>query len=201
MTSNLNFKKFSDNLANSLTDIYRIGNLSLVCMSLGIFVTLIGHFVNDWLFGVGILLTISCLGFFIYAQLKGLKEISQLIEQNQKSIDLAQETAIELTRTFNVIESFTISHIKAMDRVADIILPLVTTLPIVGRKLDNIGISKLQNVSKHLVEMMLKLENITQDMEKALVNADAQKLEVYTNNLRQISQTLRKNLAIQVSQS
>ena len=74
-------------------------------------------------------------------------------------------------------------------------------LPIVGRKLDNIGISKLQNVSKHLVEMMLKLENITQDMEKALVNADAQKLEVYTNNLRQISQTLRKNLAIQVSQS
>ena len=164
MKSNLNFKKFSDNLANSLTDI-------------------------------------SCLGFFIYAQLKGLKEISQLIEQNQKSIDLAQETAIELTRTFNVIESFTISHIKAWDRVSDMILPLVTTLPIVGRKLDNIGISKLQNVSKHLVEMMLKLENITQDMEKALVNADAQKLEVYTNNLRQISQTLRKNLAIQVSQS
>lgn len=35
-SENFKFKKFSDNLTNSLTDIYRIGNLSLVCMSFGI---------------------------------------------------------------------------------------------------------------------------------------------------------------------
>ncbi|MBK1986789.1 hypothetical protein A0J48_004395 [Sphaerospermopsis aphanizomenoides BCCUSP55] len=193
MTSNLKFKKFSDNLTNSLTDIYRIGNLSLVFMLGGVIVTIVGHFVNDWLFSLGICLIIGCLGFFIYAQIQGFQEISRLIEKNKTSIDLAQETAIELTKTVNLMESFTISHIKALDKTTDMVVPLVTTLPIVGRKLDNMGISKLQNVSKHLVEMMLKLENITQDMEKSLVNADAQKLAVYTQKLRKISQKIRTN--------
>lgn len=199
MTSNLSFQKFSDNLANSLTDTYRIGSLSLVFMCIGVVVTLVGHFVNDWLFGIGILLIISCLGFFIYVQIKSLQEISQLIHKNQASIDIAQETAIELTRTFNILESFTLGHIQALNRVLEIMIPLLTTFPIIGRKLDNIGIAQLQNVSSHLVEMMLQAKNITKDMEKALVDADAQKLEIYTNKLKHISQTLRNNLATQVT--
>ncbi|MFB2983118.1 hypothetical protein [Microseira sp. BLCC-F43] len=200
MNSSLSFKRFSDCLANSLTDIYRVGSLSFVFMCAGVVITLVGHFVNDWLFGIGISLVISCLGFFIYAKFKSLKEISQLIQKNQASIDLAQETAIELTKTFNVIESFTLSHIRSVNRVLDMIFPRLTTFPIVGIKLDKIGISQLQNVSKHIVYMMLKLEKITKYMEKALVNAETQKLEIYPNKLRQISQTLRKKLATQATE-
>lgn len=193
MTSNLSFKKFSDNLTNSLTDVYRIGNLSLVCMSISIVMILIGHFVNDWLFNVGILLTVSCFGFFIYAQLKGLKQVSQLIEKSQESIDLAQETGIELTKTFHVFESLTISHLQSLNSVLEIIVPLLTSFPILGRKLNSIGMTKLQNVSHHLMDMILKAESATQKIENALLNADAQKLQIYTQNLREISQKLRVN--------
>lgn len=193
MASNLSFKKFSDNLANSLTDIYRMSNLSLVFMCAGIIATLIGHFINDWLFNVGILLTVSCFGFFIYAQSKGLKEISQLIEKNQESIDLAQETGIELTKTFHVFESLTINHLKSLNSLLEIIVPLLTSFPILGRKLNSIGMTKLHNVSHHLIDMILKAESTTQNIENALLNADAQKLKIYTQNLREISQKLRVN--------
>lgn len=193
-SENLNFKKFSDNLTNSLTDIYRIGNLSLVCMSFGIVMMLTGHFVSNWLFGIGTLLTISCFGFFVYTQLKGLKEISQLIQKNQKSINLAQETAIELTKTFHVFESLMIGHIQSLNGILEMILPLLTMFPIVGRNLNSIGITKLQNISHHLMDILLKAESITQNMENALLNADTQKLEIYTQNLREISQKIRINL-------
>ena len=192
-SESLEFKKLSDNLTNSLTNIYRIGNLSLVCMSFSIAMMLTGHFVSSWLFAIGTLLTISCFGFFIYTQLRGLKEISQLIQKNQKSIDLAQETAIELTKTFHVFESLIIGHIQSLNGVLEIILPLLTMFPIIGRKLNSIGITKLQNISHHLMDMLLKAESITQNMENALLNADSQKLEIYTQNLREISQKLRIN--------
>lgn len=193
-SENFKFKKFSDNLTNSLTDIYRIGNLSLVCMSFGIVMMLTGYFVSNWLFGVGTLLTISCFGFFVHTQLKGLKEISQLIKTNQKSIDLAQETAIELTKTFHIFESLIIGHMQSLNGVLEIIVPLLTMFPIVGRKINNIGITKLQNISHNLMDMLLKAESITQNMENALLNADTQKLEIYTHNLREISQKVRINL-------
>ena len=193
-SENLKFKKFSDNLTNSLTDIYRIGNLSLVCMSFGIVMMLTGYFISNWLFGVGTLLTISCFGFFVHTQLKGLKEISQLIKKNQKSIDLAQETAIELTKTFHIFESLIIGHMQSLNGVLEIIVPLLTMFPIIGKKLNSIGITKLQNISHNLMDMLLKAESITQNMENALLNADTQKLEIYTQNLREISQKFRINL-------
>jgi hypothetical protein len=193
MTSNLSFKKFSDNLTNSLTNVYRISNLSLVLISIGIMMILIGHFVNDWFFNVGILLTVSCWGFFIYAQLKGLKEISELIKKSQEFIDLAQETGIELTKTFHVFESLTISHLQSLNSVLEIIVPLLTSFPILGRKLNSIGMTKLQNVSHHLMDIILKADSATQNIENALLNADAQKLKIYTQNLREISQKLRVN--------
>lgn len=65
---------------------------------------------------------------------------------------------------------------------------------LVGRKLNNIGIIKLQNISHNLMDMLLKAESITQNMENALLNADTQKLEIYTQNLREISQKIRINL-------
>jgi ABC-type Zn2+ transport system substrate-binding protein/surface adhesin len=69
----------------------------------------------------------------------------------------------------------------------------LTSFPILGRKLNSIGMTKLQNVSHHLMDMILKAESATQNIENALLNADAQKLKIYTQNLREISQKLRVN--------
>ena len=103
--------------------------------------------------------SLSCFSFFIYTQLKGLKEISQLIQKNQKSIDLAQETAIELAKTFHIFESLIIDHIQSLNGVLEIIVHLLTMFPIIRRKLNSIGITKLTPIRVKAILRLLQRSN------------------------------------------
>jgi hypothetical protein len=189
MTTDLNTNKFSDSLNNTFTDISHKINFILIVLCLSMFITLFGYFSNSWLFLTGFSLLIYCFLYFLYIKTKFTHSISQLMQNNLPSIDKTQEVAIELTRTLIALQSLSVDRIKGISKSLDMMVPILT--PIMGKRLANTGIPQLQQSTKYIVETMVTASSISEDMEEALVNADAKKIEGYVNQLKQMLQRAR----------
>lgn len=193
--------KFSDNLAVSIEKLYRAGGFALVFIFIGILAMLTGHFfggpLSNWIFGIGALLNIVCLGFFLYVQLSGPIKARQAIQENKEMMDSIQEIALELTRTSSLLQSFMFKHIKQVDQILDTAVPILVKIPFVGEKLDDLGISDARNTSDLVVDFTIQAEKIIKEVERALTTGDMkdiQKLERYSNDLSKVTITLRDAL-------
>ena len=106
-----------------------------------------------------------------------------------------EEIALELTRTISATQSLTFKYIKRVDRILDAVIPFLTIIPSVSKKLEEVGISNARNASKVIVDTSTQIENIIQDTQKALVDRDPKKLRDYSNSLRRATESLKEALA------
>ena len=178
---------------------YRVGGFALVFIFTGVIAMLVGNFykseLSSWIFGIGAFLTIVCLGLFVYTQLQGPVKASRLVRENKEMIDAVQEVALELTRTTGAVQALTFKHIKQVDKIIDSTVPFLAMIPTVGKKLEESGLADARNVSKVIVDISTQAETLIQDVESALVNADAKKLRSYSKELKKITKILRETLA------
>ncbi|MUG98108.1 hypothetical protein F7734_39695 [Scytonema sp. UIC 10036] len=184
MTTDLNTNKFSDSLNNTFTDISHKINFILIVLCLSMVITLFGYFSSFWLFITGFLLLLYCLLNFLYIKMRITNNILLLIQSNLPSIDKTQEVAIELIRTLIALQSLSLDRIKGISKSLDMVVPILT--PIMGKRLANTGILQLQQSAKYILETMVTASSISEDVEEALVNADAKKVEGYVNQLKQM---------------
>ena len=76
-----------------------------------------------------------------------LDQISKMIEDNAKMIDLIQEVALELTNSIGTLHTLTVKYAGIANGILDVLLPIVRGLPI---------------IPKNVTEMLGSLESITQ---------------------------------------
>lgn len=190
-----NITKLSDNLSQPLKNIYRLLMLASALMLIGVITMICANFykstVSAYLFSVSAFFTLICLGFFIYANLQVLQKFNILFTENQEAIDTLQNIAIDLTKTASAIQSFSSRNAQQVSDILDSTIPLLATIPLVGKRIDNTGLSKLQNLSKTVINVSTQAATVIQDVEQALVNADIKELKTYPQKLQQTNQSLR----------
>ena len=194
-----NYTKFSDTLTASFTNLYRVGGLVLVFIFIGVITMIFGNLSNSalskWIFGVGAIITLCCLGLFLYGQLRGPVQAARLLRDNKETLDAVQGIALELTRAVSALQSLTFKHMKDVDRVLQTVVPMLSTIPFISGKLEALGISDAHNTSKIIVETSTRVETAVRDIEEALVNANSDKLRAYVNDLARLTKDLRGVLA------
>lgn len=190
-----NITKLSDNLSQPVKNIYHLLIVASALMLIGVITMICANFykstVSAYLFSVSAILTLICLGFFIYANLQVLQKFNILFTENQEAIDTLQNIAIDLTKTASAIQSFSAKNAQQVSDILDSTIPLLATIPLVGKRIDNTGLSKLQNLSKTVINVSTQAATVIQDVEQALVNADIKELKTYPQKLQQTNQSLR----------
>lgn len=193
-----NITKLSDNLSQPIKNIYRLVNMASALMLIGVITMICANFykstVSVYFFSVSAILTLTCLGFFIYAHMHILQKFNILFQENQESVDTLQNLAIDLTKTASTIQSFSSKNAQQVSDILDTTIPLLANIPFVGKKIDNTGLSRLQNLSKTVMNVSTQAATVIQDVEQALVNADIKELKTYPQKLQELNQSLRNPL-------
>lgn len=193
-----NITKLSDNLSQPIKNIYRFVNVASALMLIGVITMICANFykstVSVYFFSVSAILTLICLGFLIYAHMQVLQKFNVLFQENQESVDTLQKIAINLTKTASTIQSFSSRNAQQVSDILDTTIPLLANIPLVGKKIDNTGLSRLQNLSKTVMNVSTQAATVIQDVEQALVNADIKELKTYPQKLQELNQSLRNPL-------
>jgi len=194
-----NMTKFSADLALSFTKLYRAGGLALVFVFVGVITMLVGHFhasgLSSWIFAIGAVVTLTSLGLFIYLQLIRPVQAIRVSRRDKEMTDAIEEIALEMTRTIAAIQALTFKYIERVNRILDAIIPLLSLIPGVNRKLDEAGISDARSTSRVIVDICTQIERIVLGTKQALINKDSKKLMSYSSALREATEELNKALA------
>jgi hypothetical protein len=118
-----------------------------------------------------------------------LDQISGIIEENAKIIDVVQEVALELTNSISALHVVMVKYAGIANGILDALLPILRGLPI---------------IPKNIMEMLVNLERITQrvidnkeatsktinEVKTSLQTGDISKLQNHAGELKKLSETV-----------
>jgi hypothetical protein len=182
-----NISRFTESLSKSVDSLFKTGGFALafgfsgIVMILG--AKLLGQEESTLIIVIGAVLTFSCLGFFLYTTLKGNSEVTTAIKDNREAIDAVQDISIQLTRLVNVAQAYSFKNINKINNALKIAAPALKLIPFLG---DKISVYELDNaglISQSIVENSERIEQLVNDIESALINADHSKLKEYSKEV------------------
>jgi hypothetical protein len=186
--------KITDKLANSLTKLYKVGGLALVFIFIGI-LTMIFAFINPSkssfatpMFIIGSGLIIASFFLFIIVQYHGPIKTRKLLRDNKETLDSLQNLSIELTKLIFNTQSYCYKNIEKIASAIDSLSPIVK--PFLGENGLKIA-SKIEIISKGIVEYSDATEKVVMDIKNALENGDFKILEKYRNEINNLNSKLK----------
>ena len=192
-------KRFSESLANILTKLYKAGGLALVFVFVGLLTMIVAHVqkgsLSPLLFAVGAVVILTCLGMFVYFQIKGPGRALALAHENKELLDSLQDVSLEATRAVGAVQAYAIKHIEKVDKVLRTLIPLVEGIPLLKSRLDALGLADAGKTSKAIVDGIVGLEHLIAQLESALEQADASKFKAISRDLEALTRSVRQALA------
>ena len=185
--------KSSETLSNSIVKLYRIGGFALAFGFTGIFLIVFSSFTKtlpELTFGLGTILTLVCLFFFLYVNVTKTRNAAQTLADNKEAIEAVQNMSMQLSEITADAQAL---GFKYPDKI-DIALDKVRQIPFVGDKLNMLGINQEESASKALVEYKIELENLITETKTALISGDVQTLNRYSEQLHLVSNKLKNEL-------
>jgi hypothetical protein len=194
MSQDIEVTKFSDTLAKSLSSLYRAGGLALVFVFAGLILMLVGHFyessVSIWIFAVGALTNLLCIGLFLYLQLREPVKAMRTLKKNQEFVDSVQLVAISLTDTISKAQSLMFKNSESISKILQEMAPLLAQFPIINA----IDFSVAQDTNATILNTTERSLEIVGDIKQALIDADATNLKKYSDDLRDVTDLLKDAL-------
>lgn len=128
-------------------------------------------------------------------QFQGPIKAARLIKENKETMDAIQEIGIELTSAIGTLQAFTFKHIQHVDKILQTAVPLLASIPVIGRKMDAMGLSEARDVSKAIVSFSTSAETVVREVEHALIDPDPARLKSYVGDIKHLTQNIREALA------
>jgi hypothetical protein len=124
------------------------------------------------------------------AQLTGsLDQISKMIEDNARMVDLIQEVALGLTNAANTLLGVTGKYVGMGDDVLDTLLPVLRNLPIIPENVMGM-LDGLEGMTKKLADNQEGTAKTLAEVHSSLSTGDVSKLQAHAAELQQLSKTL-----------
>lgn len=118
-----------------------------------------------------------------------LDQISQMIEENARMIDMIQEVALELTNSIGTLHTLTVKYAGIANAILDVLLPILRGLPIIPKNVMDM-LTNLEAITQRIIDNQESTGKTISDVQTGLRTADVTKLQSHAGELQKLTRTL-----------
>jgi hypothetical protein len=118
-----------------------------------------------------------------------LDQISKMIEDNAKMIDLIQEVALELTHSIGTMHTLTVKYAGIANSILDVLLPILRGLPLIPRTVMDL-LTNLERITQQIIDSQAGTSKTITDVQTGLSTGDVTKLQGHASELQSLTRSL-----------
>jgi hypothetical protein len=118
-----------------------------------------------------------------------LDQISKMIEENAKMIDLIQEVGLELTNSIGTLHTLTVKYAGIANGILDVLLPILRGLPIIPKNVMEM-LTSLERITQQIIDGQAATGKTISDVQTGLRTADVSKLQDHAGDLQNLTRSL-----------
>ena len=124
------------------------------------------------------------------AKLTGsLDQISQMIQDNARMIDLIQQVALELTNSIGTLHTLTVRYAGIANGILDVLLPIVRGLPLIPKNVTGM-LANLESITQKIIDSQAATGKTIADVQTGLQTGDVTKLQSHAGELQNLTRSL-----------
>lgn len=124
------------------------------------------------------------------AKLTGsLDQISKMIEDNARMIDLIQEVALELTNSIGTLHTLTVRYAGIANSILDVLLPILRGLPLIPKNVMDLLVN-LERLTQQIIDNQAGTAKTIADVQTGLSTGDVTKLQSHAGELQDLTRSL-----------
>ena len=124
------------------------------------------------------------------AQLTGsIDQISKMIQDNAKMIDLIQEVALELTNSIGTLHTLTVKYAGIANAILDVLLPILRGLPIIPKNVMDMLVN-LESITQQIIDGQAATGKTITDVQTGLRTGDVTQLQGHADELQNLTRSL-----------
>lgn len=191
-------RRFSDAISEPLVKAYRLGGFGLAFLVLGaIFlaasVAAPSGSLTYLVASVGFLLIVVPCYFFYVKEIRPLASAQRTVRRESELLDSVQDAALEMTRAAYDLQALALTNAREISAFMQLARPAIERIP----GLSTIAKRPLERAdwfTGTVVAVTQRAERVIDDVQEALVKADARQLAKYVGELRALREDLRRLL-------
>lgn len=117
-----------------------------------------------------------------------LDQITKLIEDNAKMIDMIQEVALELTNSIGGLHALTVKYAGTANAILDVLLPILKNIPFVPQNLTEM-LTNLERLTQQIIDNEKKTGKTIADVQTGLRTGDVNKLQEHADELQTLTRS------------
>jgi len=118
-----------------------------------------------------------------------LAQISKMIEDNAKMIDMIQELAIELTNAIGTLHALIVKYAGVANAILDVLLPLLRGLPIIPKNVMTM-LTNLESMTQQIIDGQAATAKTITEVQKGLRAGDVSTLQSHAGDLQNLTRNL-----------
>jgi hypothetical protein len=118
-----------------------------------------------------------------------LDQITQMIEENAKMIDLIQEVGLQLTNSIGTLHTLTVKYAGIANGILDVLLPILRNLPIIPKNVMDMLVN-LERITQQIIDGQAATSKTITDVQVGLRTADVTKLQSHSDDLQNLTRSL-----------
>ena len=124
------------------------------------------------------------------AKLTGsLDQISNMIHENARMIDLIQEVALELTNSIGTLHTLTVRYAGIANSILDVLLPILRGLPLIPKNVMDLLVN-LERLTQQIIDNQAGTAKTIADVQVGLSTGDVTKLQSHAGELQDLTRSL-----------
>jgi len=117
-----------------------------------------------------------------------LDQITKMIEDNAKMIDMIQEVALELTNSIGGLHALTVKYAGTANAILDVLLPILKNIPFVPQNLTEM-LTNLERLTQQIIDNEKKTGKTIADVQTGLRTGDVNKLQEHADELQTLTRS------------
>jgi hypothetical protein len=118
-----------------------------------------------------------------------LDQITKMIEDNAKMIDMIQEIALELTQSISTLHALTVQYAGVANSVLDVLLPVLRNIPLIPKNVMDMLVN-LEKITQQIIDSQAETKKTIDDVQTGLKSGDVTKLQNHADDLQGLTRSL-----------
>src|SRR5512139_3436548 len=118
-----------------------------------------------------------------------LNDITGMIEEHKSMIDSIQEVALELTNSISTLHTLTVKYAGIANNILDGLLPIAKSLPIIPKNILDMLI-KLESITQKIIDSNAATSKTILDVQTGLKTGDVNRIKGHAGELQNVTRQL-----------
>ena len=118
-----------------------------------------------------------------------LNDITGMIEEHKSMIDSIQEIALELTNSIGTLHTLTVKYAGIANNILDGLLPIAKGLPIIPKNILDMLI-KLESITQKIIDSNVATSKTISDVQTGLKTGDVNRIKGHAGELQNVTRQL-----------